>query len=138
MHWGCSAWHSACASNWKSSQYLSLSFDERLGLLVDREAEARDSRRLALRLKAAKLRQEATVEDIDFRTPRREGAADQARGGSGCKPVSPRSGAPKARLAAKEETRQAARALSASVNAPGSMRSDPVAQTWDQVELRPS
>src|SRR5229473_5918593 len=39
----------------ESSQYLSLSFDERLGLLVDREAEARDSRRLALRLKAAKL-----------------------------------------------------------------------------------
>src|SRR5260370_10255973 len=54
----------------ESSQYLRLSFDERLGLLVDREAEARDSRRLALRLKAAKLRQEACVEDIDFRPPR--------------------------------------------------------------------
>lgn len=54
----------------ESSQYSSLSFDERLGLLVDREVEVRDSRRLALRLKAAKLRQEATVEDIDFRTPR--------------------------------------------------------------------
>jgi DNA replication protein DnaC len=54
----------------ESSQYLSLSFDERLGLLVDREAEARDSRRLTLRLKAAKLRQEAAVEDIDFRAPR--------------------------------------------------------------------
>ncbi len=54
----------------ESSQYLSLSFDERLGLLVDREAEARDSRRLVLRLKAAKLRQEASVEDIDFRAPR--------------------------------------------------------------------
>src|SRR6266849_10928450 len=54
----------------ESNQYLSLSFDERLGLLVDREVEARDSRRLALRLKAAKLRQEASVEDIDFRTPR--------------------------------------------------------------------
>lgn len=52
------------------SQYLGLSFEERLGLLVDREVEARDSRRLALRLKAAKLRQEATVEDLDFRTPR--------------------------------------------------------------------
>src|SRR6266581_3802737 len=54
----------------ESNQYLSLSFDERLGLLVDRETEARDSRRLALRLNAAKLRQEASVEDIDFRTPR--------------------------------------------------------------------
>src|ERR671928_559579 len=54
----------------ESTQYANLSFEERLGVLVDREAEARDSRRLALRLKAAKLRQEATVEDIDFRTPR--------------------------------------------------------------------
>jgi hypothetical protein len=54
----------------EQSQYLSLSFEERFGLLVDREAEARDSRRLALRLKAAKLRQEATVEDLDFRTAR--------------------------------------------------------------------
>jgi hypothetical protein len=54
----------------ESSQYLGLSFDERFGLLVDREAEARDSRRLTLRLKAAKLRQEASVEDIDFRSPR--------------------------------------------------------------------
>jgi len=54
----------------ESTQYASLSFEERLGVLVDREAEARDGRRLALRLKAAKLRQEATVEDIDFRTPR--------------------------------------------------------------------
>jgi DNA replication protein DnaC len=53
----------------ESNQYLGLSFDERFGLLVDRETEARDTRRLALRLKAAKLRQEATVEDINFRTP---------------------------------------------------------------------
>src|SRR6185312_13801559 len=51
----------------ESNQYLNLSFDERLGLLVDRETETRDSRRLA---KAAKLRQAATVEDLDFRAPR--------------------------------------------------------------------
>jgi DNA replication protein DnaC len=54
----------------ESTHYTNLSFEERLGVLVDREAEARDSRRLALRLRAAKLRQEATVEDIDFRAPR--------------------------------------------------------------------
>src|SRR5438128_6971032 len=54
----------------ESTQYANLSFEDRLGVLVDREAEVRDSRRLALRLRAAKLRQEATVEDIDFRTPR--------------------------------------------------------------------
>jgi len=60
--------------------YTGLSFDERFGLLVDREAEARDSRRLALRLKAAKPRQEATVEDLDFRTPRGLGAPRRAVG----------------------------------------------------------
>jgi hypothetical protein len=54
----------------EGSQYLGLSFDERFGLLIDREAEVRDTRRLALRLKAARLLQEATVEDIDLRAPR--------------------------------------------------------------------
>ncbi|MGH8922801.1 MAG: ATP-binding protein, partial [Actinomycetes bacterium] len=47
-----------------------LSFEDRLGLLADREADARDARRLARRLKAAKLRYPAAVEDIDFRSPR--------------------------------------------------------------------
>lgn len=54
----------------EQSQYLELSFEDRLGLLVDREAEQRDARRLATRLKAAKLRHNACVEDIDFRAPR--------------------------------------------------------------------
>jgi DNA replication protein DnaC len=52
------------------STYSGLTFAERLGLLVDKEADARDSRRLASRLKAAKLRHAAVVEDIDFRSPR--------------------------------------------------------------------
>lgn len=47
-----------------------LSFEERLGLLVDREAADREARRLATRLKSASLRQNACVEDIDLRTPR--------------------------------------------------------------------
>lgn len=50
--------------------YEELSFADRLGLLIDREADARDSKRLATRLKAAKLRYQASVEDIDFTTPR--------------------------------------------------------------------
>ncbi len=50
--------------------WAELSFEDRLGLLVDREADARDSRRLAARLKAAKLRYPAAVEDLDFRSPR--------------------------------------------------------------------
>lgn len=47
-----------------------LSFEERLGLLADREAAERDARRLVTRLKFAALRQSACVEDIDLRTPR--------------------------------------------------------------------
>lgn len=54
----------------QAPQYLELSFEDRLGLLVDRETDWRDSRRLATRLKAAKLRHPASVEDIDFRSPR--------------------------------------------------------------------
>ena len=50
--------------------FAELSFEDRLGLLADAEAEARDSRRLARRLKDAKLRYPATLEDIDFRSPR--------------------------------------------------------------------
>ena len=41
-----------------------------LGLLVDPEATSRDNKRLARRLRDAKLRQAAVVEDTDFRTPR--------------------------------------------------------------------
>lgn len=48
----------------------SLTFEERLGLLVDREMTERDNTRLASRLKRAKLRHTATVEDIDYRSPR--------------------------------------------------------------------
>lgn len=47
-----------------------LSFEERLGLLVDREWETRQQKRCSARLKAAKLRQPACAEDIDYRTPR--------------------------------------------------------------------
>jgi len=48
----------------------SLSFEERLGLLVDREATDRENRRLTTRLKKARLRHNACIEDINFRHPR--------------------------------------------------------------------
>jgi len=48
----------------------SLSFEERLGLLVDREATEREDRRLKTRLRQAKLKQNACIEDIDFKQPR--------------------------------------------------------------------
>ena len=47
-----------------------LSFEERLGLLIDREATEKENKRLTARLKKARLRQTNCVEDIDFRTPR--------------------------------------------------------------------
>jgi DNA replication protein DnaC len=53
-----------------SAAYAELSFEERLGLLVDREQQDRDNRRLARRLKAAKLRSDAVIEDLDLRAPR--------------------------------------------------------------------
>ena len=53
-----------------SSKYETLGFSDRLGLLVDRERAERDSTRLRLRLKQAKLRLTAAIEDVDFRHPR--------------------------------------------------------------------
>lgn len=47
-----------------------LGFEERLGLLADRELTERSNRRLALRLRQAKLRQSAALEDLDTRAPR--------------------------------------------------------------------
>src|ERR1700674_81718 len=47
-----------------------LTREDWLGLLLDREVTARDSKRLARRLSQARLRQNAVVEDTDFRAPR--------------------------------------------------------------------
>ena len=47
-----------------------LTFEERFGLLVDREITERENRRLTTRLRQAKLRQTACIEDIDYRHPR--------------------------------------------------------------------
>lgn len=54
----------------RSPDLEALSFEERIGLLVDREAAERDTKRLTTRLKFAALRQSACVEDVDLRTPR--------------------------------------------------------------------
>lgn len=48
----------------------SLCFEERLGLLVDREWNARQDRSLTRRLQLAKLKVNACVEDINYRHPR--------------------------------------------------------------------
>lgn len=47
-----------------------LPFEERLALLVDREAVDRDHRRYLSRLRNAKLRVQASLEDVDYQHPR--------------------------------------------------------------------
>lgn len=56
----------------KQPDVLTLSFDERLGLLVDAEWLARENARVQRNLRAAKLRiSQASLEDVDF-NPKRE------------------------------------------------------------------
>jgi len=54
----------------ENKEFKSLSFEERLGLLVDREMTVRENKKLANRLRTAKLRLNACVEDLDFKQPR--------------------------------------------------------------------
>ena len=49
---------------------LTYSFEDRLGMMVDREVVARSNRRLTRRLSRAKLRVNASMEDIDYRKGR--------------------------------------------------------------------
>ena len=63
LHWGLYALVSCAAG--------SLAFEERLGLLIDREMLYRDNRRLARLLQLAQLKhRNACVEDIDYRARR--------------------------------------------------------------------
>lgn len=48
----------------------SLSFDDRLGLLIDQELNERENSRLACRLRHAKLRDNACMENLDLRRAR--------------------------------------------------------------------
>jgi DNA replication protein DnaC len=52
------------------ADYQTLAFDDRLGLLVDEEMQDRENRRLHRYLKAARLRDQACIEDLDFHAPR--------------------------------------------------------------------
>src|SRR5208283_1205850 len=48
----------------------SLSFEERFGMIIDGEWTPRENRKLQSRLKAARLKLNASIEDIDYRHPR--------------------------------------------------------------------
>lgn len=67
---GLSGMATAFQEQLESVQYQELSFEERLGMLVDREVTEREAKKLTTRLRSAKLRHSASIEDIDFRTPR--------------------------------------------------------------------
>ena len=61
-----SAFRAALEEQLHSSQYADLPFEDRLGLLIDRECTHRDNNRLKRRLKAARLALPATIEDLDL------------------------------------------------------------------------
>lgn len=60
----------ALKQQWQQPEINKLSFEQRLGLLVDRETDLRQTRQMQARLRKAKLRQNAVVEDVDFKQPR--------------------------------------------------------------------
>jgi len=53
-----------------AGEHAQLSFEDRLGLLIDGEWTAREQRKLTKRLRSAKLRYPASLEDVDFKHPR--------------------------------------------------------------------
>jgi DNA replication protein DnaC len=61
-----SAFRAALEEQLHNPQYADLSFEDRLGLLVDHECAQRDNNRLQRRLKAARLSLPATMEDLDL------------------------------------------------------------------------
>ena len=62
--------HKALAEQAGQPDIADLTFEERLGLLADRELTEREDRRLQTRLRQAKLKHNACLEDIDYRAPR--------------------------------------------------------------------
>jgi DNA replication protein DnaC len=60
----------AFTSQVESASAAHLSFEERIGLMIDHEVTYRDDRRLQRLLSSAKLREQACVEDIDYEARR--------------------------------------------------------------------
>lgn len=54
----------------QSPNTAELCFEDRFAMIVQKEWTHRENRKLAIRLKAAKLKRQASIEDIDFRHPR--------------------------------------------------------------------
>lgn len=62
--------HKALKEQLQREEYREMSFEERLGLMLDREITERENRRLQTLLRKAKLHQQAAIEDLDHHTPR--------------------------------------------------------------------
>lgn len=60
----------ALTEQWQRTDITQLSFEERLGLLVDREITWRNDKHLQRRLKQAQLQQSAVFEDTDYQVNR--------------------------------------------------------------------
>ena len=54
----------------RQSDLAALDFEERLAMMIDRETIERENKRLASRLKFARLRQSAVVEDVNLKVSR--------------------------------------------------------------------
>lgn len=65
-----SGMHKALREQMQMDDSQSMTFDERLGLMLDREVTERENRRLQTLLRKAKLHQQAAIEDLDHHTPR--------------------------------------------------------------------
>ena len=65
-----SAFRTALEDQLQSPHYADLSFEERLGLLVDIEITRRTNNRLHRRLKSARFPLQATIEDLDLSASR--------------------------------------------------------------------
>ena len=57
---------SALEEQLDSTQYDELTFEDRLGLLIDREIIHRENKRISLRLRQSKLSGKATMADIQY------------------------------------------------------------------------
>ena len=66
----CTAMATALAEQMRMPDIEELAFEERFGLLVDREITERENRRLTSRLRRARLKHNAALENVDYRHPR--------------------------------------------------------------------
>lgn len=60
----------ALESQMKNPESKNLTFEERLALLIDNELIYRENKKLSNRLKKAKFKQNACMQDVDYKSPR--------------------------------------------------------------------